>query len=535
METGLSLRNVIDFYTPVNRKSSLKTRCNTMALTKLFIASALITAVLAVLQQSVSLDGDALQTCAVLEFQLPGRVSFRGSDGYQSQTESYWATNQGELLSACHVTPRDSTDLQKVMFLIYHTGSSFAIKSGGHSVVANTSNVDDDVVIDLELLNHVTVQADQMIVDVGTGARWKDVYQKLEGMNYGIAGARAGSVGVGGYLLGGGLSPFSGIVGWACDGIALLEVVLANGTILEVDHNNDPDLLMALKGGGSNFGIISRARLELVKTSNKLDVAFIQYQMLDVMHVVRAITEYNHLAAQDPEAAVSVSVGGRFNEPPTISAVLSHRQGVLDSKVLQPFFDVTHYLVRHERLSQLELSQIYDDMNPKGFRQHRTTATIHNDEKSLVGIVQSYVFDLDPKLGNLGEANMRGGLLIQPLTYPHLHHGSLAASNMLGLQKEPSPLLLLSAETRYSNSCSDSFVHQSLTDFMNGAHEYAAENNASHRFRYLNYASADQIPFEHVQQNQELWSEVQAAKQKYDPHNVFGKQMRHPFKVQHLV
>lgn len=247
-----------------------------MALTRLFIAAALIAAVLAVLQQSVSLDWDALQTCAILEFQLPGRVSFRDSDGYRSQTESYWATNQGELLSSCHVTPRDSTDLQRIMFLLtYQTGSSFAIKSGGHSVVANTSSVDGDIVIDLELLNHVTVQADQMIVDVGTGARWKDVYQKLEGMNYGIAGARAGSVGVGGYLLGGGLSPFSGIVGWACDGIVLLEVVLANGTILEVDHNNHPDLLMALKGGGSNFGIISRARLELVKTSNKLDVAFI--------------------------------------------------------------------------------------------------------------------------------------------------------------------------------------------------------------------------------------------------------------------
>lgn len=104
---------------------------------------------------------------------------------------------------------------------------------------------------------------------------------------------------------------------------------------------------------------------------------------------------------------------------------------------------------------------------------------------------------------------------------------------MLGLQKEPSPLLLLSVETRYSNSCNDNFVHQSLTDFMNTAHEYATDKNASHRFRYLNYASADQFSFEHIQRDQELWSEVQATKQKYDPHNVFGKQMRHPFKVQH--
>lgn len=505
-----------------------------MAPAGLFTIFVLIATVLAILQQPVLIESDALRTCAILEFQLPGCVSFRGSDGYQSQIESYWATNQAELSSSCHVTPRDSADLQKIMFLISHTGSSFAIKSGGHSVVANTSNVNGGVVIDLEQLNHVTVQSDHMVVDVGTGARWKDVYQKLEGTSYGVTGARSGSVGVGGYLLGGGLSPFSGMLGWACDSIVFLEVVLANGTILEVGHDNHPDLLIALKGGGSNFGIVSRARLKLVETPNKLDVAFIQYQGLDVRHVVRAITNYNQMAAQDPEAAVSVSVGGCFrDQPPTISAVLSHRQGVLDSKVLMPFWNVSHHMIRHERLSQLELAQIYDEMNPKGFRQHRTTTTIHNDEEVLTAIVQSYISDLYPRLGNLGGNDVRGGVLIQPLTYPHLRYGSLAEPNMLGLQKEPSPLLLVSAETRYSDPHEEKFVIQSLTNFINAAHEHAADQNASHIFRYLNYASADQFPFKQVQQDQELWSEVQAAKQEYDPGDVFGKQMRHPFTIQH--
>jgi len=496
-------------------------------------AAALIATVLANSQQAAIIDQNDLQACSILDFQLSGRVSFPDNDLYKSQSESYWAANQGELLASCRVAPRDSADLQQIMLLISQTGAFFAVKSGGHSVVANTSNIADGIVIDLEQLNHVTVHPDLGIVDVGVGARWKDVYQKLEGTDYGVVGARAGSVGVGGYLLGGGLSPFSGIAGWACDNVLLLEVVLANGTILEVDHGHHPDLFMGLKGGGSNFGVVSRARLQLVKAHDQFDVAFVHYEGVYFMHVIRAITKYTHMAIQDPEASVSVSVGGLFDgRPPTISAVLSHGQSVLSSKVLEPFFEFGHHLVSHERISQLGLARIYDDMNPKDFRQHRTTVTIQNDVDALTDIVQGYVSDLYPSLGYLGESNMRGGLLIQPLTESHLHFGRIANPNMLGLQDEPASLLLLSVEARHSDPYNDKFVRPLISEFMDGADRLATGRNASHQFRYLNYASADQLPFEQVQSNHKLWKEVQAVKQRYDPHNVFHKQMRHPFKIQ---
>ncbi|KAK8024445.1 hypothetical protein PG993_012511, partial [Apiospora rasikravindrae] len=73
-----------------------------------------------------------------------------------------------------------------------------------------------------------------------------------------VAGGRDADVGVGGFLLGGGISYFSGEMGLGCDTVVNYEVVLTNGTIVNANASDNSDLWRALKGGGSNFGIVTR-------------------------------------------------------------------------------------------------------------------------------------------------------------------------------------------------------------------------------------------------------------------------------------
>ena len=68
---------------------------------------------------------------------------------------------------------------------------------------AGAANIQDGVTIDLGLMNDVTVSRDNAITSVGSGARWQDVYLKLDAMNLSVAGGRVYDVGVGGLLLGG--------------------------------------------------------------------------------------------------------------------------------------------------------------------------------------------------------------------------------------------------------------------------------------------------------------------------------------------
>lgn len=68
---------------------------------------------------------------------------------------------------------------------------------------AGAANIQDGVTIDLGLMKDVTVSPNNTTVSVSSGARWQDIYSKLDAMNLSVVGGRVYDVGVGGLLLGG--------------------------------------------------------------------------------------------------------------------------------------------------------------------------------------------------------------------------------------------------------------------------------------------------------------------------------------------
>lgn len=142
---------------------------------------------------------------------------------------------------------------------------SIAVKSGGHGY-PGSNNVVRGVTIDLGKLNTTTYDAATNIAGVGTGGRWEYVYADLEKHGVTAVGGRDGDVGVGGFLLGGGTSFFAGQRGFGCDSVVNYEVVLTNGSVVNANASSHSDLWKALKGGGSNFGIVTRFDLEALPT-----------------------------------------------------------------------------------------------------------------------------------------------------------------------------------------------------------------------------------------------------------------------------
>ena len=96
------------------------------------------------------------------------------------------------------------------------------------------------------------------VVQIGAGLRWRSVYDFLAKDSLAVAGGRFGPVGVSGLLLGGGFSYFSSEYGWSVSSIVNFQVVLAGGAIVNANASNNADLFWALKGGSSNFGIVTR-------------------------------------------------------------------------------------------------------------------------------------------------------------------------------------------------------------------------------------------------------------------------------------
>ncbi|KAF2477177.1 FAD-binding domain-containing protein [Lindgomyces ingoldianus] len=138
----------------------------------------------------------------------------------------------------------------------------FAIRSGGQTAWAGAANIEGGVTLDLRKLNTVKVNSATATVSLGAGGTWDLVYSKLDPMYLNVNGGRTAGVGIGGLSTGGGISYFGTRYGWTADTVLNFEVVLADGTIVNANENENSDLLWALRGGSNNFGIVTRIDMQ---------------------------------------------------------------------------------------------------------------------------------------------------------------------------------------------------------------------------------------------------------------------------------
>ena len=160
--------------------------------------------------------------------------------------------------------------------------------------IPDSNNIADGVTIDLSIMNSSSYDQGTNTARVEPGARWENVYGTLQEQGVTVVGGRDGDVGVGGFLLGGGLSFFTPKLGFGCDSVVNFEVVLANGSIINANETANPDLWKALKGGSSNFGIVTRFDLEAIPSKElHYDLRFLAATYSNI--VVDTVVEFaNH-------------------------------------------------------------------------------------------------------------------------------------------------------------------------------------------------------------------------------------------------
>lgn len=169
-------------------------------------------------------------------------------------------------------TPSNTRDVARVVRYCSDNGIRLTTKSGGHGAAGYCLN-SDGVVLDLSKLSSICFNPDASKLTVGMGARWIQVYDYLQKQKskYVVIGGGCGTVGLGGYLLGGGYSFVSRSYGLASDSVIRIEVVTADGGIHDLHgcltDRDEVDLFWGLRGaGGGNFGVVTRVELQLHET-----------------------------------------------------------------------------------------------------------------------------------------------------------------------------------------------------------------------------------------------------------------------------
>jgi FAD/FMN-containing dehydrogenase len=129
-----------------------------------------------------------------------------------------------------------------------------SVRGGGHNV-AGRAVADGGVMIDLALMKGITIDPAARTATVEGGVVWAELNDAAAAHGLATTGGNVSTTGVAGYTLGGGLGWLMSKYGLAADNLLAVELVTADGEILQVDGSSHPDLFWALRGGGGNFGV----------------------------------------------------------------------------------------------------------------------------------------------------------------------------------------------------------------------------------------------------------------------------------------
>ncbi|MEO7663518.1 MAG: FAD-dependent oxidoreductase, partial [Candidatus Limnocylindrales bacterium] len=196
-----------------------------------------------------------------LERVLRGAVLRPGTERYEERRRTFNAMIERH--PAVIVRPLDTLDVVAAVRWAGEAGLPISVRGGGHSVAGHSVG-EGSLMIDLEELRTVTVDPVERTAEVGGGALLEDLDHATTAHGLVAPSGTFYDTGVAGLTLTGGLSFIIGKAGFACDALIGAEVVAADGVIHVVDAATDPELLWALRGGGGNFGVVTRLRFELV-------------------------------------------------------------------------------------------------------------------------------------------------------------------------------------------------------------------------------------------------------------------------------
>jgi FAD/FMN-containing dehydrogenase len=163
---------------------------------------------------------------------------------------------------AAIVRVADVDDVRRAIAGARTGGYELAVRSGGHSV-AGHSSTEGGIVIDLRDMAKIDIDPVARTAWVEAGATARQVTEALSEYDLVIGFGDAGSVGVGGITLAGGIGFLVRKFGMTIDSVLAAEVVTADGRHRCVDAEHEPDLFWAIRGGGGNFGVVTRIKFRL--------------------------------------------------------------------------------------------------------------------------------------------------------------------------------------------------------------------------------------------------------------------------------
>lgn len=195
-----------------------------------------------------------------LHEQAAGEVLHPGDAGYD-EARRVWNA-RFDRRPGVVVRPGNEADVALAVSVAGEEGLTLAVKGGGHAYAGNTV-ADGGLLLDMGSMAAVEVDVEDRMARVQAGATWADVDRATTPHGLATPGGTVSSVGVAGFVLGGGGGWLSRSFGTAADNLVAARMVTARGEVIPVSEEENPELLWGLRGGGGNFGVVTEFHLRL--------------------------------------------------------------------------------------------------------------------------------------------------------------------------------------------------------------------------------------------------------------------------------
>lgn len=195
-----------------------------------------------------------------LDSRIGGSLLSPGDDGWDDAVRLW--NGMAARLPALVVQPTSAGDVATAVGFARERGLLLGIKGGGHNI-AGTAVPEGGLMLDMSRMRDVSVDPAARLAQVGPGCLLGDVDRATQEHGLATVLGFISETGVAGLTLGGGLGYLARRFGWTVDNLEEVEIVTADGQIRTANRLEHPDLFWAIRGGGGNFGVVTRFTFRL--------------------------------------------------------------------------------------------------------------------------------------------------------------------------------------------------------------------------------------------------------------------------------
>ncbi|MBZ1511239.1 FAD-dependent oxidoreductase [Leuconostoc mesenteroides] len=238
-------------------------------------------------------DSDNQQKWPTLPATLSNIAVTKNSGKYESVSSNYFKVGHPRLVFMAENDEQVSHVVEYAGNVQRFVGHQipFSVRSGGHGIT-NYSVNDGGIIIDLSQMNQVNILDEAKgLVKVQAGAVWGDVADKICKADLVLSSGDFGDTGVGGLATSGGLGLLVRKQGLTTDQILGATIITADGKKRNVNKEENSDLFWAIRGGGSQVGIVTEFifqadKVEPAKSGQRVPIGLqkLSYNVFDLSH-----------------------------------------------------------------------------------------------------------------------------------------------------------------------------------------------------------------------------------------------------------